>query len=66
MHINLNQEYYYTTTITKESWIASSQFSVLSGGLIEFLDEPWHVGVCAAGSLHTTTLLSIPQDIIRV
>ena len=26
---------------------------VLSGGLIECLDEPWHVGVCAAGSLTT-------------
>ena len=37
------------------------QFNVLSGGLIECLDEPRHVGVRAAGSLTTTTLLSILQ-----
>ena len=41
-----------------------SQFNVFSGSLIECLDEPWHVGVCAAGSLTTTTLLSIPQWVI--
>ena len=43
---------------------AHSQFNVLSGGLIECLDEPWHVGVCAAGSPTPTTLLSIPQWVI--
>ena len=26
------------------------QFNVLSGGFIECLDEPWHVGVCIASS----------------
>ena len=41
--------------------LTQSQFNVLSGGLIECLDEPRHVGVCAAGSPTTTTLLSIPQ-----
>ena len=42
------------------------QFGVLSGGLIECFDKPWHVGVCVTGSLTTTTLLSIPQWVIRV
>ena len=27
------------------------QFNVLSGGLIQCLEEPWHVGVSTAGSL---------------
>ena len=40
------------------------QFNVLSSALIECLDEPWHVGMCAAGNLTTTTLLSNPQWII--
>ena len=44
---------------------AGPQFNVLSGGLVECLDEPWHVGVCAAGTFFTTTVLSIPQRIIR-
>ena len=42
------------------------QFNVLSGGLIECLDKPRHVGVCAAGSLTTTTLLSIPQWVSEI
>ena len=42
------------------------QFNVLSGGLIECLEEPWHVGVCAAGSLLGTTMLPIPQDVIKI
>ena len=44
-------------------WSACSQFNVVSCVLIECHDKPQHVGVCAAGSLQTTTLLSIPQDI---
>ena len=30
------------------------------------IGEPRHVGVCTAGSLHTITLLPIPQAIDRV
>ena len=42
-------------------------FNVLSGGLTECQSvEPRHVGVSTAGSLHTRTLLSIPQWVIRV
>ena len=31
---------------------------------MHILGEPWHVGVSTAGSLHTITLLPIPQGII--
>ena len=51
--------------ITNGSICTHPQFNVHSGGLVECLDEPWHVGVYAAGSL-TTTLLSIPQWVISV
>ena len=42
-----------------------SQLNILSGGLTECLDEPRHVGVSTAGSLHTITLLPIPQRIVK-
>ena len=59
-YIKLNQEY-GNSTGTAFICCACTQFNVLSGGFTECLDEPRHVGVCAAGSLQTTTLLSIPQ-----
>ena len=34
------------------------------GGFTECLGEPRHVGVSTAGSLHTITLLPIPQGIV--
>ena len=46
--------------------LAHPQFNVLSGGLAECLDEPRHVGVCAAESFTTATLLSIPQWVTGV
>ena len=42
------------------------QFNVLSGSLIECLEEPRHVGVNTAGSLWTNTLLPIPQGVVGV
>ena len=47
MNMNFNQEQSSTTTNIKTKGICAtcSQFKVLSGGLIECLDEPWHVGV---------------------
>ena len=51
----------FSQTYAKLHHTTHPQFNVLSGGLIECLEEPWHVGVCAAGSLTTTTLLPIPQ-----
>ena len=41
------------------------QVNVLSCVLFEYLVEPWHVGVCATGSLATTTL-PIPQGVIAI
>ena len=61
--VNFDQEY-SDTAMTANILGTCSQFNVFSGVLIEWLDEPWHVGVCAAGKFQTTTLLSIPQDII--
>ena len=53
--------------ITNGSICTHPQFNVLSGGLIECLDEPQHVGVCVTGSLLcTNTLLSIPKWVISV
>ena len=45
-----------------DRYTASAEY--LSGCLTECLGEPRHVGVSTAGSLHTNTLLPIPQGII--
>ena len=37
--------------------------SVLSGGLTECLDEPRHIGACAAGSLTTATLPAVHHTV---
>ena len=39
--------------------------NILSGGLTECLGEPRHVGVSTAGSLHTITVLPIPQGKVK-
>ena len=61
-NVKLNQEHRHST-MTTSIRCACFQFNAVSCVFVECLDEPWHVGVCAAGSLQTTTLLSIPQDI---
>ena len=43
---------------------AQSQLNILSGGLIECLDEPRHAGVSTAERL--TTLLAIPERVIQM
>ena len=44
---------------------AQPQLNILSGGLIECLDEPWHVGMSTAERL-STTLLPIPERVIQI
>ena len=61
-NVKLDQEHRHST-ITTSICCACFQFNVVSCVHVECLDEPRHVGVCAAGSLQTITLLSIPQDI---
>ena len=66
VHVHLFNKQFneFQWSVIKSSEITHPQFNVLSGGLVEYLDEPRHVGVCAARSLTTTTLLSISQWVI--
>ena len=64
MNIKLYQEDSHSASIT--SIVSTcSQFNVVSCVLVKCLDEIRHddVGLCAARSFQTTTLLSITQDI---